>query len=65
MSLALERDKGRRTWSCEVLASPLSVVAGKLVVCYFPKYKQQFLVIIWHKNSPGTQTPLYTEASEI
>lgn len=70
MSLALQRAKGCRTRSCEALASLVSVVTGELVVCYFPKYKQQFLVKIWLKNSPCTQMhvkpkpSLYTQASE-
>ena len=50
MNFALERDKGHRTQSCEVLASLVPVVTGDLVACYFYKYKQHFLLVIWQSS---------------
>lgn len=66
----LWKDLGSRRQSCEVLASLVPVVTGDLVVRYFHKYKQSFLVLIWLKNSPCThmhvkpKPSLYTHASE-
>lgn len=46
MNFALERNKGHRTQSCEVLASLVPMVTGDLFH-YFDKYKQHFLIVIW------------------
>lgn len=46
MNFALERDKGHRTQSCDVLASLVPMVTGDLFH-YFHEYKQHFLIVIW------------------